>query len=246
MQYRSVFVSDIHLGTRFSKAEEFLDFLKHTESENIFFVGDIIDGWALKRKFRWQQSHSDVIQKVLKKSRKGTQVYFIIGNHDEFLRPFAPLFMGDNLKIVNEYDYVALNGKKYLVTHGDFFDTITMTHKWLAKLGDFGYDLVLNLNHILNKTKQFFGINRYWSLSKYVKDNVKQSVSFINDFENILSNYAHHKEYSGVICGHIHKPEARVINGIEYYNCGDWVENCSAIVEHKDGRFEVLCWKIDK
>lgn len=127
MNYNTIFISDVHLGTRFSQAERLLDFLKENESKNLIFVGDIIDGWAIKRKFRWEQSHSDVIQKILRKARKNTKVYFIIGNHDEFLRPFAPLLMGDNLDIVNELDYYALNGKKYLITHGDFFDSITMT-----------------------------------------------------------------------------------------------------------------------
>ena len=181
MKYKSIFVSDIHLGTRFSQAKKFLDFLKENESENLFFVGDIIDGWAIKRKFKWKQSHSDVIQKILRKSRKGTKITFITGNHDEFLRPFVPLLLGDNLKIINELDYKALNGKKYLVTHGDFFDSITMTKKWLAILGDYGYDLLLHLNSALNFLRRKVGIQKYWSLSKYVKDNVKTSISFIND-----------------------------------------------------------------
>lgn len=243
MKYKSIFVSDIHLGTRFAKAEEFLNFLKHTESENLFFVGDVIDGWAIKRKMRWFQSHSDIIQKVLKKSRKGTQVYFITGNHDEFLRPFVPLFLGDNMHIANEITYEGIDKKRYLVTHGDFFDSITMTHKWLALAGDIGYDFVLFLNHILNKFRKICGINRYWSFSKYIKDNVKRSVSFINNFEETLSSHAKHKNYDGVICGHIHKPEAKEINSVLYYNCGDWVENCSAVVEHHDGKFEVIIWE---
>jgi UDP-2,3-diacylglucosamine pyrophosphatase LpxH len=243
MQYRSIFISDIHLGTRFSKAEEFLNFLKHTESDNLIFVGDIIDGWAIKRKFRWLQAHSDIIQKVLKKARKGTKVFLITGNHDEFLRPFAPLLMGDNLEIVNELSYTSLDGKQYLITHGDFFDSITMTHRWLAIAGDIGYDFVLFLNHILNSFRKKCGIKRYWSFSKYIKDNVKSSVSFINNFEEILATHAKHKKYDGVVCGHIHKPEAKMIEEIMYYNCGDWVENCSAVVEHNDGRFEIIRWE---
>jgi UDP-2,3-diacylglucosamine pyrophosphatase LpxH len=243
MQYKTIFISDIHLGTKYSKAHEFLNFLKHNESEKLLFVGDIIDGWAIKRKFKWLQSHSNVIQKVLKKARKGTEIYFITGNHDEFLRPFAPLFMGDNLQIVNEITHIGIDGKRYLVTHGDFFDSITMTHKWLAIAGDIGYDFVLFLNHILNKFRKMCGINRYWSFSKYIKDNVKSSISFINNFEDILASHAKHKKYDGVICGHIHKPEAKMIEDIIYYNCGDWVENCSAVVEHYDGRFEVIYWE---
>jgi len=242
MNYKTIFISDVHLGTRFSKAERLLDFLKDNESQNLIFVGDIIDGWAIKRKFKWEQSHSDVIQKVLRKARKETKVYFIIGNHDEFLRPFAPLLMGDNLEIVNELDYHAVNGKKYLVTHGDFFDSITMTKKWLAILGDYGYEFVLHANHILNILRKKVGIKKYWSLSKYVKDNVKSSVSFITDFEEILAQHAKRKNYDGIICGHIHKAEMKMIGDVEYLNCGDWVESCTAVVEHIDGRFEILKW----
>ena len=243
MKYKSIFISDIHLGTRFAQAEEFLDFLKHTESQNLIFVGDIIDGWAIKRKFKWLQSHSDVIQKVLKKARHGTKVYFITGNHDEFLRPFVPLIMGDNLEITNEMDYVSQSGKRYLITHGDFFDSITMTHRWLALAGDIGYDFILYINYLLNKITKKLGFKRYWSLSKYVKDNVKSSVSFITDFEEVLANHAKRKEYDGVICGHIHKAEQKNIDGIEYLNCGDWVENCTAVVETLDGKFELMHWK---
>lgn len=242
MEYKSIFVSDIHLGTRFSQAEVFLDFLKNTESENLIFVGDIIDGWAIKRKFKWAQSHSDVIQKILRKARKGTKVHYITGNHDEFLRDFIPLFLGNNLEISNEMDYHAINGQRYLVTHGDLFDSITMTKRWLAVLGDIGYDLTLYLNHYLNIIRKRFGIKKYWSLSKYVKDNVKSSVSFITNYEDILSEHAKRNDYDGVICGHIHKAEMRNIENIEYLNCGDWVESCSAIVEHHDGRFEIIHW----
>lgn len=242
MKYRSIFISDVHLGTRFSKAKNLVSFLKHNESENLILVGDIIDGWAIKRKFVWPQAHSDVIQKVLRKARKGTNVTFITGNHDEFLRPFVPLILGDALNITNELDYTSIDGKKYYITHGDFFDSITMTKKWLAILGDYGYDLLLHLNAVLNFLRQKLGIKKYWSLSKYVKDNVKSSISFINDFENVLSNHAKNKGYDGIICGHIHKAEIRKIDSIEYLNCGDWVENCTAIVETLDGKFEIINW----
>lgn len=242
MKYRSIFVSDLHLGTKFSQAERLLDFMKHHESENLYLVGDIIDGWALKRKFRWRQSHSDVIQKVLRKARKGTNVYFITGNHDEFLRPFIPLFLGDNLSVSNEEDYHDLNGKRYCVTHGDFFDSITLTKKWLALVGDYGYELLLNLNHFLNFFRKRLGIKRYWSLSKYVKDNVKKSVSFITDYEEVLAHHGKHEGYDGIICGHIHRAEMKVINGIEYKNSGDWVESCTALVETMEGEWEIIHW----
>ena len=242
MNYKTIFVSDIHLGTRFSQAELFVDFLKENESQNLILVGDIIDGWAIKRKFQWEQAHSDVIQKILRKARKGTNVHYITGNHVEFLRGFIPLFLGDNLKISNEMDYHGVNGKRYLITHGDFFDSITMTKRWLAILGDVGYDFTLYLNHHFNRIRKLFGIQKYWSFSKYIKDNVKSSVSFITNFEDILSDHAKHQAYDGVICGHIHKAEIKDINGIEYLNCGDWVESCSAVVEHFDGRFEIIQW----
>lgn len=246
MNYRSIFISDIHLGTKFAQADKLLDFLRENESENLYFIGDIIDGWMLKRKFRWKQKHSDVIQKTLRKARKGTKVTYITGNHDEFLRPFLPISLGDNLIIKNETSYISLNGKKYYITHGDFFDSVTMTKKWVALLGDIGYDMLLHLNPVLNYIRQKMGINKYWSLSKYVKDNVKSSVSFITDFEDILSSYAKQHNYDGIICGHIHKAEIREINGVEYFNCGDWVESCTAIVETYEGEWKIIEWLDDE
>ena len=242
MKYKSIFISDIHLGTRFSKAKVLLNFLKHNESDQLILVGDIIDGWAIKRKLIWPQEHSDVIQKILKKAKKGTKVTFITGNHDEFLRPFVPLLLGDSVSIANELEYVAINKKKYYITHGDFFDSITMTKKWLAILGDYGYDLLLHLNVVLNFLRKRIGIKKYWSLSKYVKDNVKSSVSFISDFEAVLSTHAKNKGYDGIICGHIHKAEIRDIEDVEYLNCGDWVESCTAIVETYEGEFKIINW----
>ena len=245
MKYKSIFISDIHLGTRFSKAKILLNFLKNNECESLILVGDIIDGWSIKRKFIWPQEHSNVIQQILKKAKKGTKVTFITGNHDEFLRPFVPLLLGDSICITNELEYEALNKKKYYITHGDFFDSITMTKKWLAILGDYGYDLLLHLNVVLNFFRKRLGIKKYWSLSKYVKDNVKSSVSFISDFELVLSTHAKNKGYDGIICGHIHKAEIKDIDKIEYLNCGDWVESCTAIVETFDGEFKIIDW-LDK
>lgn len=239
-KFKSIFLSDIHLGTKFSKTELLLDFFREYESEELYLVGDIIDGWAIKRRFFWPQSHSDVIQKILRKSRKGTNVYYILGNHDEFIRSFEPLVLGNRLHVINQLEYKAINGKTYLVVHGDFFDSVTLTKKWLAILGDKGYDLLLHVNHILNIIKKNIGVKSRWSLSKYVKQNVKKSVSFITDFENILSRHAKNNNYNGIICGHIHKAEIRNIDTIEYLNCGDWVESCTALVEHFDGRWEIL------
>ncbi len=244
--YRSIFVSDLHLGTKFSKTKAFLNFLKHNESKSLYLVGDIIDGWALKRKIRWTQSHSDVIQKLLRRARKGTDIYYITGNHDEFLRSFLPLVLGDRIFIKNDASYKGLNGKNYHITHGDFFDAITMTKKWLAILGDYGYDLLLHLNSPIRKVRRLFGIKKEWSLSKYVKDNVKSSVSFITDFETILANYAKQKKFDGVICGHIHKAEIKRIDGVDYMNCGDWVESCTALVETHKGEWKIIEWTLDE
>lgn len=242
MKYKSIFISDVHLGTKYSKTEKLLSFMRKNESENLYLVGDIIDGWALKRKIKWAQSHSDVIQKLLRKARKGTEVYYITGNHDDFLRPFLPVVLGERIHILNEAEYDAINGKKYYITHGDFFDSITMTKKWLSILGDYSYEILLHLNDPINRIRKIFGINRYWSLSKYMKDNVKSSVNFITDFENVLAQYAKTNKYNGIICGHIHKAEIRKIGDIDYMNCGDWVESCTALVETYEGEWKIIEW----
>lgn len=241
-KYKSIFISDLHLGTKQAKAEQLLEFIKETEAQNLYLVGDIIDGWAIKQKFRWKQSHSDVIQKVLRAARKGTNVYYLTGNHDEFLRSFLPLRMGDNLNIVNDLDYHAIDGKKYFVTHGDIFDNMTTTKKWLTIFGDIGYDFLLNLNPVINFIRRRFGIKRYWSLSAQLKDNLRNSLDFIKDYENISTQYAKHIGYDGVICGHIHKANIKTIEGIEYMNTGDWVESCTALVETFEGEWKIVEW----
>ncbi len=236
---KSIFISDVHLGTNDSQAASLLIFLRDYECENLFLVGDVIDGWELRRKVKWSQDHSDVIQKLLRKARKGTKVHYILGNHDEFLRDFLPISLGDNIEISDEVVYSAINGKKYLVIHGDLFDTITMTKRWLALLGDKSYLFLLKLNRPINFIRRHLGLG-YWSLSKRVKRSVKKAVSYITDYEQILASEAKNSGVDGVICGHIHEPEIKHIFGIEYMNCGDWVENCSALIEHFDGRFEIL------
>ncbi|CAA6817753.1 MAG: Ser/Thr protein phosphatase family protein, UDP-2,3-diacylglucosamine hydrolase (EC homolog [uncultured Sulfurovum sp.] len=240
MKYKSIFISDVHLGTKQAQAENLLEFIKTNEAENFYLVGDIIDGWAMKQKVRWKQSHSDVIQKVLRAARKGTSVYYITGNHDEFLRSFLPLFLGDNLTILNDLEYVGINEKKYFVTHGDIFDTMSFTKKWLTIFGDLGYDFLLNLNPIINFVRRRFGIKRYWSLSAQLKDNLRNSFDFIKDYENISTQYAKHTGYDGVICGHIHKADIKSVEGVDYMNTGDWVESCSALVETFEGKWEII------
>lgn len=235
---KSIFISDVHLGTSDSQSDALLRFLRDYECENLFLVGDIIDGWELRRKVRWSQSHSDVIQKLLRRARKGTKIYYILGNHDEFLRNFLPITLGDNIKISDEVVYSAVNGKNYLVLHGDLYDAVTMTKKWLALLGDKSYLLLLKLNKPINMVRRVLGFE-YWSLSKCMKRNVKRAVSYITDYEQILATEAKNSGVDGIICGHIHEPEIKKIYGVEYMNCGDWVENCSALIEHLDGTFEM-------
>ena len=219
-----------------------MEFFKFTRCENLFLVGDIIDGWAIKRKLKWAQSHSDVIQKILRKARKGTNVYYITGNHDDFLRSFLPLGLGEHVHIVDEMKYVSLLQERFYITHGDFFDSVTMTKRWLAILGDVGYDILLHVNQVLAWSRKKMRYTSHWSLSKYVKDNVKSSISFITDFEYILSQHAKKHHFDGVICGHIHKAEMRDIEGVKYLNCGDWVESCTAIVETYEGEFKIIRW----
>ncbi|CZE48634.1 UDP-2,3-diacylglucosamine diphosphatase [Campylobacter geochelonis] len=241
-EFRSIFISDLHLGTKFAKSKELLEFFKYTKSENLYLVGDIIDGWAIKRKIHWAQSHSDVVQKILKKARKDTSVFYVSGNHDDFLRGFLPLRLGNSLEIRDCFDYISLKGERFLVTHGDFFDSVTMTKKWLAMLGNIGYDFLLNVNQQLVWVCHKLKIQSQWSLSAYVKENVKSTVNFITDFEDILSTHAKKNKYNGVICGHIHKAEIRSIDGVVYVNCGDWVESCTAVVETLNGEFKLIKW----
>jgi UDP-2,3-diacylglucosamine pyrophosphatase LpxH len=238
--YRSIFISDIHLGSRNSQAESLLEFMKEHESENLFLVGDIIDGWALRRRWNWPQAHSDVIQKLLRKARKGTNIVYVLGNHDEFVRSFLPLSLGDNIEVVNEYLYTSVEQKQYLVTHGDFFDSITMTKKWLAKFGDISYEMLLRLNRPLNRARRLIGYKRHWSLSNFAKQNVKKAVMFIDDYESVLVTEASRRAFDGVICGHIHHAEKKQIEGVEYINCGDWVESCTAVVETFEGEWEII------
>ena len=240
MHYRSIFISDVHLGSRHSRADALLEFMKDHESDQLFLVGDIIDGWALRRHWYWPQAHSDVVQKLLRKARKGTKVVYVLGNHDEFIRHFLPLSMGDSIDIVNEYRYTDSNARSYLVTHGDFFDSITMTKKWLAKFGDVSYEMLLKLNRPINALRKFVGYNRYWSLSNFAKQNIKKAVMFIDDYEQLLSREAKQRGDDGVVCGHIHKAEMKMMDGIAYMNCGDWVESCTALAETHEGEWQIL------
>ena len=238
MRYKSIFISDVHLGTKGSKAELLLIFLRDAECDNLFLVGDIFDGWRLKRNWYWAEDHSTVVQKILRMSRKGTKIYYIPGNHDEFMRQFLEHSFG-NIELHNEMVYTAVNGKQYIIIHGDKFDIVTMNMKWIAHAGDWAYTALLNINTAIHWFRSYFRLP-YWSLSKWAKHKVKEAVNFIFNYERSLINYARIKQVDGIICGHIHSSNISVINGIEYMNSGDWVESCTALVEHLDGTWEIV------
>lgn len=238
--YRSIFISDIHLGTRGCKADILLDFLKFTDSEYLYLVGDILDGWRMRKSWYWTQSHNDVIQKVLRKARKGTKVVYVPGNHDEVLRDYVDMQFG-GISVVSEAVHVTAKGERYLVIHGDEFDGVVRYARWLALLGDWAYNLMLSVNHWFNHARRLMGL-KYWSLSAYLKAKVKNAVEYISRFEDALADEARRRQFEGVICGHIHHAEIRDMGGVLYCNDGDWVESCTALVEHFDGRLEILNW----
>lgn len=241
--YRSIFISDVHLGTKDCKAEQLNNFLKHNTCDTLYMVGDIIDAWKIQQnKLRWKQSHTNVIRRVLGHAKRGTKVIYVAGNHDEFLRPMIPYKVSFGLiEIHNQTEHVGADGKHYLVTHGDLFDGITRLAPWISFLGDRAYEFILNLNNKFNWLRRKFGFG-YWSLSKYLKHRVKKAVDFIFQFENNLAAYCKKRGYDGVICGHIHHAEIKEIDGVVYMNDGDWVESCTALVEHWNGRWEIVTW----
>ena len=241
-RYRSVWISDIHLGTPGCRAEALLDFLKRTECETLFLVGDIVDGWQLRRNWFWPQSHNDVVQKLLRKARKGTRVIFVPGNHDEFARRYVGHEFG-GIEIAEDWIHVTADGRRLWVTHGDLFDGVVQCAKWLAHVGDRMYELTLRLNRHLNSLRARRGLP-YWSLSGYLKQKVKRAVSYVGDFEAAVAREARRRGVQGVVCGHIHHAELREIEGILYANDGDWVESLTALVEHGDGRLEILDWSM--
>ncbi len=239
-RYRSIFISDMHLGTRGCQSGLILDFLRHNDADAIFLVGDIIDGWRIRAKFYWPQQHNDVIQKLLRKVRRGARMVFIPGNHDEFARQFIGLSFG-GIEILRNAVHIAADGKRYLVMHGDEFDVVVRHSKWLAFFGDWAYDAALFINTHFNALRRSFGL-RYWSFSAWAKLKVKNAVNFIGSFELEVAREAKRRGVDGVICGHIHHPVIRDIDGVTYVNTGDFVESCSLVVEHFDGRLEVLRW----
>ncbi len=238
--YRTIFISDTHLGTSGAQVDALLDFLKYTRCDKLYLVGDIIDGWRLKRRWHWPQKHNDVIQKLLRKARHGTEVIYIPGNHDEAARQFIGLSFGE-ISIKDTDIHELADGQKFWIVHGDLFDNVIQHARWLAYLGDFAYTFLLVLNKWLNTLRTFLNLP-YWSFSQYLKLRVKSAVSFISAFETAMIRETARRECDGVICGHIHKPELRTIGTILYGNSGDWVESRSALVEHVDGQLEILFW----
>jgi UDP-2,3-diacylglucosamine pyrophosphatase LpxH len=239
-RHRTLWISDVHLGTTGCKAAYLLDFLKHNECDTLYLVGDIIDGWQLRRGWYWHRTHNDVVQKVLRKARKGTRVVFVPGNHDEFARQFIGLSFGD-IEVAEELVHVTADGRRLLVVHGDRFDGVVQHAKWLAFVGDALYTFALALNHWFNRARSRLGL-RYWSLSQYLKQKVKNAVSFISDFEQAVAREARRRGLDGVVCGHIHKAEIREIDGVLYCNDGDWVESLTALAEAHDGTLSLITW----
>lgn len=239
-QYRSIFLSDLHLGTRNSQADLLLDFLKYNEAEHIYLVGDIIDGWQIKRGWYWPQAHNDVLQKILRKARKGIKVTYIPGNHDEFAREYCGMSFG-GIEVVERAIHITADNKKFLVIHGDQFDIVVCNARWLAYLGDWAYEWAIFINTYYNNARRLFGAG-YWSFSAWAKMKVKNAVKFIGDFEVLLASEAKKYDLEGVICGHIHHPTIKKIDSVQYINIGDFVESCTAIAEHEDGHFEIIYW----
>jgi len=238
--FRTLFISDVHLGARGSQADKLLDFLRSHDADTIYLVGDIVDGWALKSNWHWPQSHNDFVQKMLRKARKGAKVIYIPGNHDEFLRQYYGTHFG-GIDVVENALHTGVDGKRFLVIHGDIFDLVVQNARWLAHLGDKAYDFAIQLNRLVNFFRRLFGVP-YWSLSQWAKQKVKNAVNYIGAFEEALAAEARRHGADGVICGHIHCAVIRDQQGIRYMNCGDWVESCTALAEHEDGRFEIITW----
>jgi UDP-2,3-diacylglucosamine pyrophosphatase LpxH len=239
--YRTIWLSDLHLGSTQCQADVLLDFLRHNDSEKLYLVGDIIDFWALSKKVYWPRDHNTVIQKVLRKARHGTQVIYIPGNHDENIRDYDSYVFGD-ITVKTSDVHTTAAGKRLLVVHGDEYDTIAKYHQWIAKLGSKGYDLLLDINRILRALRRFFGIRSHFSLAAFVKFKVKNAVQFISDYEESIVSTLRDENLDGVVCGHIHHAEMKEMGGFLYVNTGDFVESCTAIVEEHDGTLRLVNW----
>lgn len=238
--FRTLFLSDVHLGTKGCQAELLIEFLREHDAEKIYLVGDIVDGWRLKRGWYWPQSHNDVVQKLLRKARKGTEVIYVPGNHDEFLRDFLGSHFG-GVEVRDRDMHETVDGRQLLVIHGDQFDVVVRHAKWLAHLGDWAYVTALAVNTVVNRARRQLGLP-YWSLSKWAKLRVKDAVNFIGEFERALAREANDVGADGVVCGHIHHALIAEREGIQYINTGDWVESCTAVAENHDGTLSLIDW----
>ncbi len=236
---RTMFLSDIHLGTRACQADRLLAFLKEYESEYLYLVGDIVDIWAMGRSVYWPSARNTIVQKILRKARHHTKVFFIPGNHDEALKEFIGISFGA-MDVVTDHVHVTANGQRLLILHGDEYDQITTCHRWLSVLGDISYTALVHINRILSYARRKLRIGGHWSLADYAKRNVLKAVAYVGDFEQAAVRTAMQRGVDGVICGHIHTPAIKSIDGLTYFNCGDWVDNCTALVEHMDGRMELV------
>ena len=243
-RYRTVWISDVHLGTRGCNAELLIDFLDHVDSDTMYLVGDIIDGWRLKKKVYWPAAHNDIVWRILKRAKRGTRIVYIPGNHDEMVRQFSGMHFG-GVEIARAAVHETADGRRLLVLHGDEFDAVMLAHRWLAVIGDALYHLLMRVSGWVNAVRRRFGLP-YWSLSKTAKHKVKNAVEFISRYEEVVARAAAERKVDGVVCGHIHTAEHRMIaidgRTVEYWNDGDWVEGCNALVEHADGRMEILHW----
>lgn len=240
LRFRAVFISDTHLGTPGCQAGMLLDFLRSVECDYLYLVGDIVDGWQLERRWYWPQAHNDVVQKILRKARKGTQVVYVPGNHDEAARHYVDVDFG-GVAIRHEAVHVTRRGERLFVTHGDLFDAVVTCARWLALVGDQLYTVILKINQHFNALRARLGLP-YWSLSQFMKLRVKNAVQYITAFEEALARDARARGFDGVVCGHIHHAEMRMVGDVLYCNCGDWVESLTALVEEDDGTLAILRW----
>jgi UDP-2,3-diacylglucosamine pyrophosphatase LpxH len=239
-KFRTVWISDVHLGTRGCNAAMLVDFLRAIECETLYLVGDIVDGWRLRKGWYWPDAHNEVVRRVLKMAHRGTRVVFVAGNHDEVLRDYAGLTFG-GVELVLEAEHETADGRRLLITHGDSFDGVVLYARWLAFLGDKAYGLLLRANIGFNAVRRRFKLP-YWSLSAYCKKRVKNAVQYVCSFEEAVAREASTRGYDGIVCGHIHCAEIREIGPVTYYNDGDWVESCTALVEDAAGVMSILDW----
>ena len=239
-KFRTIWISDIHLGTAGCNADLLVDFLHSVECETLYLVGDIVDGWRLRKGWYWPARHNDVVRRILKLAKRGTRVIYVPGNHDEMFRQYVGFNFG-GIEVVEEAVHVTADGRKLLVVHGDMFDGVVLYAKWLAFLGDAAYSMLLATNIWFNAIRRRLKMP-YWSLSAHMKKKVKNAVQFVFDFEQAVAHEAEARQFDGVVCGHIHTAEIRQFGAITYYNDGDWVESCTALVEAADGQMSIIDW----